>query len=833
MKKRIPILIAMLSVIVIIVFGFTIMNKDNQQRSDVFIGEKQQGTNPFIEKEYFERFYEPYGTLTPEMRQQMAREVAMTKDESSAVNSWVSWGPAGQRIYGDPGTNYYSGRILDIEVDGTPSTRLATASGGLWGFAFIFPIPLSDNITSTLIIGSFDSKAGDANTILVGTGEAAYGNGSGLYKTINGGTTYSQITMSPTPGAFFKLRYAPGSTTVVHAATNTGYYKSIDGGDTWTRIQLTARVTDLAIDPTNTNNIYAPVWGDGLYKSVDAGATWTKLTAGGIPTTDWGRASISLCNATPGTVYVNVSKNSDDLTLGVYKTINGGTSWTNVTPVGQFHNYGWYNAACGVSPTDANNIIVGGLTLWRSANGGSSWTQITNAHPDQHIVTWNSGGTSVWVGNDGGMFFSADAGATFNYNANFLPITQYVLFDVTPNGNYCYGGSQDNGISGTTNRGTNWWHFLGGDGGGASIDYSNPAKVMVSNGLYSSSSWAFNRLITINGGATWSFVNTGVDPNTTQWNLVIKNDQVPNVYFYSMSGAFVYRTINDGASWSKFNTTAFAATVLDLSIAAFNSPPLLAACLSSTTTKLMMYSGGIWNDRSAGLPAGTTIRHVQYNPTTPAIAYAVINGLFAGQKIYKTINSGVTWTNISGDLPNVSLSGIIPHPTDASKLYVGSLMGCYKTINGGTTWVRWNNGMANATQVSDMSYIDSIAANGRYYVVAATFGRSIYYREISGDDPIGIVPIHSGVPSKFELSQNYPNPFNPSTTIDVSIPAKDNLSLKVYDLTGRLVATLFESDIQPGYHQFKFNASKFASGIYFYKMTTSKFSETKKMILVK
>jgi photosystem II stability/assembly factor-like uncharacterized protein len=829
------ILLAFLAVCSGLYFGFTYGEKTDQ--SPVFINSEFQGnSNPYLAKDFLERWYEPYGMITPELRQQMVSEVEKMPTDASAINGWIQMGPNGQRVYSDPGTNYYSGRILDIEVDGTPSTRLGTASGGLWGFVFIiigFPVPLSDNLNNTLNIGSFDSKQGDANTILVGTGEAAYNNGAGLFKTTNGGSTYTQIPMTPTPASFFKLRYDPTNVNIVHAACNTGYYRSTDGGNTWTRHQLTARVTDLAINPSNSDIIYAPVWGDGMYKTVNGGLNWTKITTGGIPTTNFGRSSISIANSSPNTVYVNVSKNSDDLTLGVFKTTNGGTTWTDVKPVAEFHAFGWYNNSCGVSPTDPNRIVVGGLTLWRSTNGGTSWTQVSNAHADQHVVTWSSDGTKCWAGNDGGMQFSDDAGITWNYNANYLPITQYVIFEVAPNGQYCYGGSQDNGISGTTNRGVNWWHWIGGDGGGTAIDPVTPSKIAVTNGVYGGS-YAFRRLLTTNNGANWSFIDAGIDPST-QWYHRIRNDKVSPVYLYNNSGPFVYRSTNYGTSWTKTNPAAFVTDVSDMSVSRYNGglgSSVVYACLNNAGTKLMVYDGTSWVNRSAGLGNGT-VRHVEPHMTNVSTGYALMNGLAAGQKVYKTTNRGENWTNISGDMPNVPMSAIIPHPTDNNKLYVGSEMGCYRTTNGGTNWHRWNNDMANATQVTEMGYIDSISANGKFFVVAATYGRSIYYREISGDDPIAVTGNQFTIPQHYKLNQNYPNPFNPATKIKFELPTNDFVKLEVFDLLGRNVKTLVNGDMNAGYHTIDFNASEFSSGIYFYRITTSKLVDTKKMMLVK
>ncbi len=99
---------------------------------------------------------------------------------------------------------------------------------------------------------------------------------------------------------------------------------------------------------------------------------------------------------------------------------------------------------------------------------------------------------------------------------------------------------------------------------------------------------------------------------------------------------------------------------------------------------------------------------------------------------------------------------------------------------------------------------------------------------------IGIQPISSEVPNGFELKQNYPNPFNPSTTIRFAVPKSGNVSIEVFDISGRLVRTLANNEfVTPGVKEVSFDASQLASGIYFYTLKAGSFKETKKMILVK
>jgi hypothetical protein len=140
--------------------------------------------------------------------------------------------------------------------------------------------------------------------------------------------------------------------------------------------------------------------------------------------------------------------------------------------------------------------------------------------------------------------------------------------------------------------------------------------------------------------------------------------------------------------------------------------------------------------------------------------------------------------------------------------------------------------MPDATVFTELSYIDSANA-GKFYIVAATYGRGIIIREASGDDQIGIQPISGNIPKTFTLDQNFPNPFNPVTNIKFGIPKAGDVKLIVYDVSGREVSRLVDQNLNAGYYNFDFNASNLASGVYFYRIEANNFTDVKKMVLVK
>ena len=120
-------------------------------------------------------------------------------------------------------------------------------------------------------------------------------------------------------------------------------------------------------------------------------------------------------------------------------------------------------------------------------------------------------------------------------------------------------------------------------------------------------------------------------------------------------------------------------------------------------------------------------------------------------------------------------------------------------------------------------------------VLAGTFGNGVYSSTVTA---VTGVKQERGVPFAYSLSQNYPNPFNPTTTIKYQLAAISHVTLKVYDILGRTMATLVDGAESAGVHKVNFNASKYASGVYFYRIVAegkngSRFVAIRKLMLLK
>jgi hypothetical protein len=243
------------------------------------------------------------------------------------------------------------------------------------------------------------------------------------------------------------------------------------------------------------------------------------------------------------------------------------------------------------------------------------------------------------------------------------------------------------------------------------------------------------------------------------------------------------------------------------------------------------------------------------------------NYIFLGSQVYGVSRSsdfGVTWDSVNTGLPN-SHNYISSLFADSNYIYAGvSGSGLYVSTNDGLSWYARNNGLTSSTVKCISKYnnylIIGTDSGGVYissnnglswiqknnglisknvwsvyvksgYLYAGTYCMGLWRRAV--DDIIGVQNIGSKIPDKFSLLQNFPNPFNPSTIIRFQIKDSRLVTLKVYDILGKEIATLVNEKQSPGVYEVTFDGSRLTSGIYFYKLVSGSYSEVRKMVLIK
>ena len=204
-------------------------------------------------------------------------------------------------------------------------------------------------------------------------------------------------------------------------------------------------------------------------------------------------------------------------------------------------------------------------------------------------------------------------------------------------------------------------------------------------------------------------------------------------------------------------------------------------------------------------------------------------------------DGGINWsqdirlTNSSGDSwhPFVTLSGSIVHVT-WEDYRDGNFEIYYKrSTDGGLNWGT-DTRLTNSSAVSQNSSID---ISGSVLHVVWLDNRDgnyeIYYKRNPTGNQVGVKSIESEIPKEFELHQNYPNPFNPVSKIRFDLPKSYFVIVAIFDILGREVAALVNEQLEPGTYEVDWNAADYPSGIYYYTIKTTAFSQTKKMVLIK
>lgn len=772
---------------------------------------------PFRGPELIERFFADWhapepADLSPERLQRLWSEVRARPRSAAKSTSgpWECKGPFG--MFTSPGRQ--CGRVRDLDVGPEGIRRLAAASGGAWALDGFQWQPISDAL-DTQWIGSIDSSPSDPDLVLVGTGEPWIRAGTGLWRSADGGATWSRRALPANPATCFRVRFQPDGQRVI-GAFDLGIYRSVDAGLTWSRTALPHWPTDLALHPSDPDVLWAPVYENGLYRSDDGGATWSPIGGVGLPSSGNGRGAVSVCASDPDRLYVAFATPSASM-LGVFRSDDGGATWTDVSPPDDyFWGQGWYNNTIGVSPVDPDLVLAGGGALLRSDDAGLTWTTTAtgHVHVDNHAIEWTPSGSDLYVATDGGYSHSTDGGVTWSSALNRLPITQYVTIDVGDQIPLAMGGgSQDNGLSISVDGGATWRVALGGDGGGLTIDDNDDARVWGTLGLYGGS-LLFRCLRSLNGGSSWLDINDGIQASGAAFTR-IRSDHAEPPTIYTNNGPWVYRANARGDLWTPVNAVAFEAGVRELTVKrTSDGATLLYACLDSTTPgrRVRVFEDGVWEERSTGLAPGVVVRKVVPHPTDDDRCFALMNGLgVSGQKIFRSDDRGRTWLDVTGDLPDVPVSDLVAHPTRDGRWYVGSEFGAFRTVDGGATWERWNDGMPEANVMTEMTLVDLRDETGELFVAAGSYGRGLWMRPIAATS----TSVEGVSAAGLRFAAPRPEPARSATTLTFAVDRSTHVRMRLFDVRGRRVRTLVDEVHDVGHHEVVVPVAGLAPGVYF------------------
>lgn len=315
--------------------------------------------------------------------------------------------------------------------------------------------------------------------------------------------------------------------------------------------------------------------------------------------------------------------------------------------------------------------------------------------------------------------------------------------------------------------------------------------------------------------------NAGVN-----WNHVVLNNSAgvfqlgisgSNVVAYTNGTGPVWLSSNNGANWSVINSTAL------VQINDFLNVGNMFYVSGKNGLGYSTNNGANWTlSSNTGLPS---------NPdgSKPVSGLVYHNGRIYGsciQKILYTTDNGNNWTQT-----NISLgtfASVYSMVSYSGKLYASlyglndTTRGVLNTSNNGINWSFFNDGLGSLS-------VRKLLVNSQF-MLAGTYTSGVFRIPLS---VLTGMNNNNEVTKDFDLEQNYPNPFNPETKINFSLSKNEFVTLKVYDDAGKIVRELVSTELNVGNHTYKFNAENLPSGIYFYSLSASGYTDTKKMMLIK
>lgn len=660
------------------------------------------------------------------------------------------WSAIGPFAIAAPAQNYL-GRVNCVAFHPSITNTIfaGTPGGGLWksttnGTTWT---PLTDGLPSSGISGIAIHPT-NPNIMYVLTGDGSGGNqwgyyvketGCGVYKSTDGGNTWFTTGLSWDQSQVrygYKLIINPDNPAILLAATSNGIYRTTNSGDNWTQ-EITGEYQDIEFKADDPTRVCATRWSvASLYVSTDSGDTWTAKAYPGAGSVTRGEVEVSPANT--GLAWVLLGPQGTGTIRGFYSYNWSTEVFTLITNTPNLFSgsaagadnggFPWWAIGLWVSPTNTNNMLMGGVIGRRSTTGGSTWVADNDIlHADSHGYYTNPLTNNVFAVNDGGIFRSSNSGDTWTNITGNLQITQYYrMSGVNGNASILLAGSQDNGHHLRTINTTTFDHVITCcDGMDNGINYSN------TNIMYGCTQYGgLNK--SIDGGATFFGIYPSIAAGGTAeaWvTPILVHTTTPTTLFYASSTGLLRHTTSGEPvnTWSNLGggggQNAFAMGTSNTDRAYIASSTVLRRTdnLSNASPTWTIKSG---NPGWTALGGGT-ITSIDVNPDNSLEVWVTISGYNAAVKVFRSTDGGDNWTNETDNLPNVPVHVVKFQDTNGAPggaVYIGTDIGVFyrDDVNTGGQWIQYGNDLPR-TIVTDMEVNETSGV-----ITVCTYGRGFW-----------------------------------------------------------------------------------------------------------
>lgn len=580
-----------------------------------------------------------------------------------------------------------------------------------------------------------------------------------------------------------EIVYAAGMGHLWGTSAARGVYKTTDGGATWQKVLFandTVAFVDLKMDPTNPEILYAAGWhrlrrgggtmegagtGSGIWKTTDGGRTWKKLTdpalRNGLPAEAMGRIGIAVAPKNPRIVYavIQVARSSTNPTVsahgGIFRSEDGGTSWTRVNDISALPDY-YYNEVY-VDPNNADRIFVNSVFVSVSNDGGKTFSQMemNRVHVDHHALWINPDDSKhMLLGNDGGLHASYDGGETWEHF--YHPVGQFyeINIDSTKTPYHVCGGLQDNGIwcgpsrtrdrAGITNA--DWYAVYSGDGFHSAVSPDSP-QIRFGESQFANIARCHTvtgRCESIKPAAEDAGMEAGREFRW-DWNTPFFISRYDPTSLY-LGANYLFRLSDRGRQWDIISPELTRANPAnpepDTGWTSYHS---LHSIAESPRDRNVLWAGTNdgyiwittdggrnWRNITGNVPDAapqrcfvSEIEASNFDARTAYVTYDCHQRNDYKPYVYRTTDSGASFVNITGDLPQDAGSWVVREDhMNPRLLFVGNERGLYVSTTGGNQWLRLKNNLPTVS-IRDVDVMPAARE-----LVVGTFGRSAYILDL-------------------------------------------------------------------------------------------------------